>query len=98
MKNYLYLKGQFQCGMPIQAYVDFEYNAFRNKVWLDTGSDFSGTDFPVGSEYRPVNNIKDALRILEIRGFSLIEVINKCECGGSIAKTPHSDWCPKYNI
>ncbi len=44
---------------------------YQGSVWIDTGSIYSGTDAPIGTNFRPVNNIPDALIIAE--RFGLVE-------------------------
>jgi len=35
-------------------------------IWVNTASPYQGTNFPVGTQAHPVNNLADAKRIKEI--------------------------------
>jgi hypothetical protein len=47
---------------------------FDNAVWIDTGSAFSGTTYPIGTSFAPVNNLADALTIATARSFKNFKV------------------------
>jgi len=37
--------------------------SFKDQVWINLNSEYKGTDFPMGTPWRPVNNFKDAQEI-----------------------------------
>lgn len=49
---------------------EIQYSSFNHGVSVDITSEYSGTTFPVGTGSAPVNNLADALVILDSRGFS----------------------------
>ena len=46
----------------------------------------SGVDVVSGVDFIPINITIGEIGVLD----------PKCECGGDIAKSTHSTWCPKY--
>jgi hypothetical protein len=50
--------------------IDIEYASFGGGVTVDLNSSFSGVNFPVGTQRAPVNNLSDALLIVQSRGFT----------------------------
>lgn len=47
-----------------------EFSSFNGGITVDVLSSYSGTNFPIGTAQRPVNNMTDALLIAEYRGFT----------------------------
>ena len=43
--------------------------SYLGSVWIDTINGFSGTDYPIGTRFKPVNNITDAKTIADNLGF-----------------------------
>ena len=56
----------------ILSLIRLTYDCFADKVWYDPESRFSGAVFPAGTKWAPVNNLPDAARICNYRGFNQI--------------------------
>ncbi len=65
----------------LQELVDIQYASFSGGVSLDETSEFSGVAYPTGTPRQPVNNLVDALLILNERGLSQINVIGNATIG-----------------
>jgi hypothetical protein len=53
-----------------------QYASYNARVTIDTGSSYTGTDYPVGTPQQPVNNITDALAIAAERGFTTLHFLS----------------------
>lgn len=53
-----------------------EYASYNNCVTIDVFSSYSGTDYPIGTLQKPVNNLVDAIFIATYRGFSIISFLS----------------------
>lgn len=47
-----------------------QYSTYGGGVWIDVNSGYSGTDYPIGTPSRPVDNTQDALAIAAAQGFT----------------------------
>jgi hypothetical protein len=56
----------------LEAVKQMEYN---NRVAIDPTSPFSGTLWPMGTRRQPINNLVDALLIMDERGFATLDVL-----------------------
>jgi hypothetical protein len=54
---------------------DTQYSSFDGVVFVDRTSKYSGTQYPMGTFKYPVNNIDDAVKILDIHNFKVIDFI-----------------------
>lgn len=72
--NQVSVRTQNSAGLISNAAI--EYSSFNNKVWIDTGSSYSGTLFPKGTPQEPVNNLTDALLIASYRGFNTLNLLS----------------------
>lgn len=59
----------------LQELHEIQFAAFNNSVTFDQSSSYSGTDYPVGTGLQPVNNLDDALIILNDRGFDQVRIL-----------------------
>lgn len=53
----------------LQELLDIQFNTFQGGVTYDSTSPYAGTQYPVGTARQPVNNLVDALAIMQINGF-----------------------------
>lgn len=54
---------------------EIQYASFEGGVWIDSTSTTVGTTYPAGTRRAPVNNLADAMLILNLYGFSTIYVL-----------------------
>lgn len=59
----------------LQELLDIQYNSFNGAVTVDILSSYSGTEYPIGTPRKPVNNLVDALSIAATRGFTTFLII-----------------------
>jgi hypothetical protein len=53
-----------------QEQIDIQYASFNGGITVNTSTGVSGTTFPTGTPRQPVDNLTDALTILNDRGFT----------------------------
>lgn len=53
-----------------------DFTLFQGTVWYDPNSGNSGTNYPVGTELNPVNNISDAISIANNNGLKNITLLD----------------------
>lgn len=70
----------------VQQLEEIEYASYQNKVWLQPGSPYSGTTYPVGTPREPVSNLADAKAIADERGFKGLINVN-----GTLVLAPGDD-------
>lgn len=59
----------------LQEQSSLQYSSFNGGVTIDVINGYSGTEFPIGTSEKPVNNIDDAKTIANSRGFELLYII-----------------------
>lgn len=59
----------------LQELEAIQYSSYAGGVWVDVTSAYSGTEFPVGTQQQPVNNMVDGEAILHERGFNNFYII-----------------------
>lgn len=52
-----------------------QYSSYQNAVWLDITTSNSGINYPMGTREYPVNNLTDAVQILNNKGFDTIQIL-----------------------
>lgn len=57
-----------------QNQVALNFATYQNRVAVDQTSIYTGTKFPVGTSFQPVNNFADAHEILDTLGFDTIKI------------------------
>jgi len=67
-----------------------EYSSFNGGVTVDTGTQYNGTLFPVGTPQQPVNNMADALLIAQVRGFTAFFILGDITLNDSADYTQFS--------
>jgi hypothetical protein len=59
----------------LQEQSALQYASYSGGVTVDTGSSYSGVDYPVGTPQAPVNNLADALDIAADKGFTVFFIL-----------------------
>jgi hypothetical protein len=52
-----------------------QYSSYQNRVWVDVLNGEPGTEYPIGTRERPVNNIPNARTIVLSKGFDTLGII-----------------------
>ena len=64
--------------------------AFCDYIWINTSSGYTGTTYPVGTQFQPVNNITEAKAIAIIWGLNNYKIK-----GNVVLNSNHSGWTIK---
>jgi hypothetical protein len=59
------------------------FSSFRNKIVINSVSGVSGTDYPIGTNLSPVNNLADAIAIANNYGINEFEINNTFVIGAT---------------
>ena len=68
----------------LQEQAALQYSSYNGGVTVDTGSAYSGTEYPVGTPQQPVNNLSDALDIAAEKGFNTFFILGDITVGDSL--------------
>lgn len=72
------------CTVKYDGLLDPEYvqrMTYDNKVAIDVVNGKAGTEYPIGTERTPANNLTDALSIAQAKGFKSLHVIGNLTLG-----------------
>jgi hypothetical protein len=62
---------------------EIEYAAFGDEITIDTVAGAAGTEYPIGAQFSPVNNLADAKTIATSRGFDKFRIIGSLTIGAT---------------
>jgi len=68
----------------LQEQAALQYSSYSGGVTVDSGSTYSGTEYPIGTPQAPVNNLSDALDIATEKGFSTFFILGDITIGSGL--------------